>query len=140
FTYSRSMLFHRGCRGRSRLTVDDSRTVAGPQAGHGIRFHHARLQHALHLLHRAPHTRSGTQPHHFRDRLRSSRSRVTGCEGSDVTWPNRESLWPTRVPLCSRGTRPELQKEPVRAIARSPQRDRSTGTFALYLAASDRLS
>ena len=51
-----------------RLAGDDSGTHAAVAAGDGLRFHHAGLQHALHLLHRAPDARRRAQPHDRGDR------------------------------------------------------------------------
>ena len=52
--------------GRGRLAGDDPRSHAGAAAGDGVRLHHARVQHALHVLHRALHARGGAEPGHRR--------------------------------------------------------------------------
>jgi tRNA-2-methylthio-N6-dimethylallyladenosine synthase len=47
----------------NRLAEYHSSAAARAETGDGLRFHHARLQHALHLLHRAADARSRTKPH-----------------------------------------------------------------------------
>ncbi len=56
---------------------DDSRAFAQRQSAeirHRVCQHHARLQSALHVLHRARHARRGTQPRHSRHRAPSAAS------------------------------------------------------------------
>ena len=87
------------CRhcGGTRLAIDDSRSTAGAKAGHGVRLHHAGMQHALHLLHRPADARRGAQPFYRRDREGSARSGRAWCEGSHVARANRKSVWSSRI-------------------------------------------
>ena len=58
----RSAFFDRRFCGGTRVTIDDSRSTAGAQAGHCVRLRHAGMQHALHFLHRPADARRGAQP------------------------------------------------------------------------------
>ena len=55
-------------RGGDRLAEHDPRSPARAAAGHGLRFDHAGVQHALHLLHRPEHARGGALAADGRDR------------------------------------------------------------------------
>jgi len=56
----RLAVFNRGCRGRSWLGIDYSRASSYATSGDCVRVDHARMQHALHFLHRAADAWSGT--------------------------------------------------------------------------------
>ena len=98
----RSAIFDRRHRGGSWLAGDDSRSHARAAAGDGVRFHHAGLQHALHILHRAADARRGTKPDDRGDRAGSARAGRARGERSDAARPDRESLRPARVSRAER--------------------------------------
>src|SRR5437773_2738428 len=87
----------RYCRG-TRVAIDDSRSTAGAEAGRCVRFHHARMQYALYILHRAADARSGAESVDRRNRARGARPGRIWSEGSHAARANRKSVWPPRVP------------------------------------------
>ena len=94
---------NRGRGGRAGERSDDSRAFAQRQREkirHRVCQHHAGLQPALHLLHRALHARRGTQPEHSRHRGRMPPACVAGREGNHPARPDRDELWETREYLA----------------------------------------
>ena len=57
----RSAIFHRRHWRGARVPGNDSETTTQGKTGDGLRLDHARLQYALHFLHRAADARSGAQ-------------------------------------------------------------------------------